>query len=120
MEQAAQMYNDYYEGEVDVKPSDIRWRDIPCNEDGEVIKGLIASQFSESPFPIILLKTSDNKVTDLLITSTNLISGFQPWDIDSDATVDEFMQEQTLSQNGFLLIGWVTADSSLIGVGKQS
>ena len=114
------MYNDYYEGEIDVKPSDIRWRHVEFNKDGDVLEALIANQFDKSPYPIIMIKTSENIVAYLSPGEDDKIISVGPY-VDSDVpvTVENFMQRQTLAEQGYLLIGWITADSSLIGVSKQ-
>ena len=123
MEQAAQLFTDYYEGEVSVKPSDLRAFTVTWNQAGDLVEGIVPRQFEESPFPVVLLKNSDNQLCSLEYSDTSPypVSGISVYHRTgtNPESVNAFMQEQTLAKNGFLLIGWVDADNSLIGMQKH-
>ena len=119
MEQAAQIFTDYYEGEVNVKPSDIRYKGAQYRDNqGETFNVLCPVQFDKSPFPVIVVKNNGN-IQNLsptrespypVGTIVNLINGKQI------VTLEDFENEQKLSNFGYLLVGYIDADESLIGI----
>lgn len=119
MEQAAQMFTDYYEGEVSVKPSDIRYKITEYRENqAETFRTLVPIQFNESPFPVIVVK-KDGNIQDL--TSSDdapyPVSSITPL-IDRGKIVSEetFKNEQQLANFGYLLVGYIDDDESLLGI----
>lgn len=121
MEQAAQIFTDYYEGEVNVKPSDIRYRNIPDNNDDPnyLVGALIPQQFEQQPLPVVLIKNDNNIVNGFLYEDTRpyLTTDVEPIIYESKPlSVSKFMEMEQLANEGFLLIGWTGTDSSLIGL----
>lgn len=114
------MFTDYYEGEVNVKPSDIRYRNIPDSEDfNYLVAALIPQQFEQQPLPVVLIKNDNNVVCDLSDDGSEpfLSSAIQPVNYQGNPlSVEKFMEMEQLASEGFLLIGWTGADSSLIGL----
>lgn len=118
-EKTAQLFTDYYEGEVNVKPSDIRYKGAQYRDNqSETFNVLCPIQFEQSPFPVIVVKNNGN-IQSLSPTSKSpypvgtivpLINGEQI------VTLEDFENEQQLSNFGYLLVGYVDADSSLLGI----
>ena len=118
LEQAAQIFTDYYEGEVSVKPSNLRAFPIYWNKVGEIIMGIVPDNFTSKPFPTVLLKNSSEEVFTMSLNTSvkpNVVQSIN----DFGMSVNAFMEQQTLADNGFLLIGWVDEDDSLIGMKKH-
>lgn len=113
------MFTDYYEGEVNVKPSDIRYKGAQYRDNqSETFNVICPIQFKQSPFPVIVVKNNGN-IQSLsprrespypVSTIVNLIHDGQI------VTEDAFKNEQQLSNFGYLLVGYVDADSSLLGI----
>lgn len=122
LEQAAQLFTDYYEGEVSVKPSDLRaYTAMYKQESGRsfMIVGIVPNTFTETPYPLMLVKTSSDQVCTMTIddsTEPAKVDSVEIYTNPKPITVNEFLQQQSLSKYGFLLVGWVTEDDSLIGM----
>lgn len=118
-EKTAQLFTDYYEGEVSIKPSNLRAFQVTyaAHGSGKFIKGIVPNTFKESPYPVILLKDKESDVCTMYWDDT-----VEPYRVSRVAllepqiSVESFMQQQELAENGFLLIGWVNEDDSLIGM----
>ena len=115
------MFTDYYEGEVSIKPSNLRAFPARYKQEGGVgysVVGIVPNTF-DGPFPLILLKTSSDQVCTMTIDESTEPAKVESVDIYTNPdpiSVDAFMQQQTFSSFGFLLVGWVYEDDSLIGM----
>lgn len=122
MEQAAQIFTDYYEGEVSIKPSDLRALPARYKQVGGVgysVVGIVPNTFTEGPFPLMLLKTSSDQVCTMTIDESikpAKVKSVEIYTNPNPISVETFMQQQELATFGFLLVGWVNEDDSLIGM----
>ena len=104
---------------MNVKPSDIRYKGAQYRDNqGETFNVLCPIQFDQSPFPVIVVINNGN-IQSLSPTRESpypvgtivaLINGKHI------VTLEDFEKEQQLSNFGYLLVGYIEADESLLGI----